>query len=65
MSYKTAPMTCTNWAQLMYLYFNNISLKTLTNTAELQFVIRQRKIANTDDLRIGILLKRLTKYDKS
>ena len=65
MSYKTTPMMCTNWAQLMYLYFNNISLKTLTNTAELRFIIRQRKIANTDNLRIGILPKRLTKYDDS
>ena len=65
MSYKTPSMMCTNWAQLMYLYFNNISLKTLTNTAELRFVIWQCKIANTDNLRIGILPKRLTKYDES
>ena len=58
-------MTCTNWAQLMYLYFNNISLKTFKNTAELQLVIWQCKIANTEDLRIGILAKKLMKYDDS
>ena len=42
------------------------TLKILTNTVELRIVIPQKWwLPNTDDLRIGILAKRLAKYYES